>query len=305
MRLSDIAGVFVLGALWGASFLFMRVAAPEFNAAPVAVGRVAIGGLLVLAVAVRLGTRFDLRGRWRQYALLATVNTAVPFVLIAAAATQLPASVSSILIATTPVFVALSGWLWLREPLGARQVLGVTLGLAGVAILVGWAPMAMSTRVVLAVAAMVVSALCYGIGTHYSARMLRARPGMAIPVMQQLGAGVLLSPLALATLPEDPPTGRAIGSVVALGLLSTGVAYLLFFRLIRRIGPLRANIATYLTPAFGVLWGAMLLDERLSAGSFVGFAVIVASALLMSDLPLSRPAVRRVVGAAPVDAPRG
>ncbi len=109
MRPIDIAGLFTLGALWGASFLFMRVASPEFNPVPVADLRVIIGGLLLLAVALPGGISLDIRTRWRQYLLLGTMNTAIPFTLISFAATELPASISSILIATTPVFTALVG----------------------------------------------------------------------------------------------------------------------------------------------------------------------------------------------------
>lgn len=137
MRPIDFAGIVALGALWGASFLFMRVAAPEFNPLPVADLRVIIGGLLLLAVALPAGLRLDVRTRWRQYLILGTMNVAIPYTLISAAATELPASLSSILIATTPVFAAMVGWLWLRDQLTGRQVAGVVLGLGGVALLVG------------------------------------------------------------------------------------------------------------------------------------------------------------------------
>ena len=287
MRPIDIAGLVALGALWGASFLFMRVASPEFNPIPVADLRVIIGGLLLLLVALPRGLSLDLRAGWRQYLILGALNTAVPFALISFAATKLPASVSSILIATTPVWAALVGWVWLREPLTGRQGIGVAAGLAGVALLVGWTPLPFSTGVVLALGAVVVAALCYGVGTHYAARMLRVRTGMAIPVMQQLAAALLLLPFAAATVPDERPSDRAILSVLALGLFTTGIAYLLFFRLMRRIGPFRANIASYLTPAFGVLWGALLLGERLSVGTIAGLVVILVSAVLMSNVRLA------------------
>lgn len=288
MRPIDFTGVLVLGALWGASFLFMRVAAPEFNAIPVADLRVIIGGLLLLVVALPAGLRFDLRFRWRQYLVLGTLNTAIPYAMISAAATQLPASLSSILIATTPVFAALVGWLWLHDPLTGRQILGVVLGLAGVVLLVGWTPLDVTLSVVLAIAGVVGAAVCYGFGSHYSVRALRSGAGMEIPIMQQLTAAVILLPFAVATVPEQRPSGDAILSVVALGLFTTGLAVLLFFRLIRRVGSFRTNIATYFTPAFGILWGALLLDEQLSAGTFIGFGIILASALMMSDVGLAR-----------------
>ncbi len=165
---------------------------------------------------------------------------------------------------------------------------GVTFGLGGVVLLVGWTPLTFGLGVILSIAAVVGAALCYGIGTHYSARMLRTKAGVAIPIMQQLTAAVVLLPFAAATVPASRPSDEAILSVLGLGLFTTGVAYLLFFRLMRRIGPFRANIATYFTPAFGVLWGALLLDERLSLGTFVGFAVILASAAMMSNMRLGQ-----------------
>ncbi len=288
MRPIDFAGIVALGALWGASFLFMRVAAPEFNPLPVADLRVIIGGLLLLAVALPAGLHLDVRTRWRQYLILGTMNVAIPYTLISAAATELPASLSSILIATTPVFAATVGWLWLSDPLTGRQVAGVVLGLGGVALLVGWTPLDMTIGVVLSIVAVVMAALCYGFCSHYSARALRSGAGMEIPIMQQLTAAVLLLPFAAATVPDTGPSGKAILSVVALGLFTTGLAVLLFFRLIRRVGPFRTNIATYFTPAFGILWGALLLDEQLSVGTFVGFGIILASALMMSDVGLVR-----------------
>ena len=288
MRPIDFAGVVALGALWGASFLFMRVAAPEFNPVPVADLRVMIGGLLLLAVAIPAGLRLNLRSRWRQYLVLGTMNTAVPYAMISAAATQLPASLSSILIATTPVFAAIVGWLWLRDPLTGQQVVGVVLGLAGVALLVGWTPLDLSGPVVLSIAGVIGAALCYGFSSHYSVRALRSGSGMEIPIMQQLTAAALLLPFAAATLPDARPSGEATLSVVALGLFTTGIAVLLFFRLIRRVGSFRTNIATYFTPAFGIFWGALLLGEQLSAGTFIGFAVILTSALMMSNVRLGQ-----------------
>ena len=293
VRPIDFVGVLALGALWGASFIFMRVAAPEFNPLPVADLRVIIGGLLLLAVALPAGLRLDVRTRWPQYLVLGTMNVAIPYALISAAATELPASFSSILIATTPVFAAIVGWLWLRDPLTGRQVIGVVLGLAGVALLVGWTPLDVTVRVVLSIAAVVAAAMCYGFCSHYSARALRFGAGMEIPIMQQLTAAVLLLPFAAVSVPDTGPSGKAILSVVALGLFTTGVAVLLFFRLIRRVGPFQTNIATYFTPAFGILWGALLLDERLSVGTFVGFGVILASALMMSGVGLARLRDRR------------
>ncbi|HEV2528881.1 MAG TPA: DMT family transporter [Thermomicrobiales bacterium] len=296
MRAIDIAGLLVLGALWGGSFLFMRIASPALNALPVADVRVILGGGLLLLVAARRGVPMRLRERWRPYLLLGTIGTAVPFALISAAAIHLPASVASVLIATTPIFAALVGWVWLREPLSPRQLIGTVTGFAGVIMLVGWTPLTIDVGVVLSILAVAGAALCYGFTTHYSARLLRRTPGgMAIPVMQQLVAGAVLLPFALVTLPTEPPTLPPVLSLVALGLFSTGLAYLLFFRLMGRIGAFRANIATYLTPAFGVLWGALLLGEPLAVGTFVGFAVVLISALLMGGVRLS-PARRSVSG---------
>jgi drug/metabolite transporter (DMT)-like permease len=285
VRAVDLAGLLVLGALWGGSFLFMRVASPALGAIPVADARVLLGGGLLLVVALRSHVAFDLRGRWRPYLFLGCLGTAIPFALISIAATHLPASLASVLIATTPVFAALVGWVWLREPLSRRQLAGTALGLAGVVMLVGWTPIALTVPVVLSVLAVAGAAACYGVTTHYSARLLSRTPGgMAIPVMQQLVAGALLLPIALATLPAGRPEATPVLALLGLGVFSTGLAYLLFFRMTRRIGAFRANIATYLTPAFGLLWGAALLGERLSVGSLVGFAVVLASALLMGGV---------------------
>lgn len=160
MRPIDVAGLSALAALQGASLLVTRVASPRCNSVPVADLRIIIGGLLLLAFALPRGITFDIQTRWHQYLVPGTINSAIPFALIASAATQLAASISSILIATTPVFAALVGWVWLRDPLTSRQVAGVVLGLAGVVLLVGWTPLGFSAGVMLSIGAVVGAALC-------------------------------------------------------------------------------------------------------------------------------------------------
>jgi drug/metabolite transporter (DMT)-like permease len=287
MRAADWAMLTVLAAIWGASYLFIRVAAPAVGPFPLMAARVVVAGAVLAALALAAGQLPSLRGRVRAYLLLGLVNAAVPFTLIAAAELHVTASLAGIVTTTAPLFSALVAAVWLKTPLTARTVGGLLLGTAGVAVLVGWSPLPLTTEVLLSVAALTAAAFCYGLGAVYTRVRFRDLPHVGLATAQQGAAAVILLPPALATAPAAWPTDPAVvGSVLALALLSTALAYLLYFRLIERVGPTRALTVSILVPFFGVLWGWLMLDEELTLGTFVGLAIVLLGVALATGARL-------------------
>jgi drug/metabolite transporter (DMT)-like permease len=282
MSLRDSLILLLLGAIWGGSFLFLRVAAPEFG--PLALIEVRLlvsAGMLFAALAWRrqLG---GLAGHGRRFFVVAVTNSAVPFVLFAFAALSLSAGFSAVLNATTPLFGALLGLLVLGDHLAPSRLLGLGLGFVGVVGLVfgrlatprsGWA-----------IAAGLLGASLYAIAIHYTRRRFAGTPPLVIAAGSQLAAALLLLVPALLALPAKMPSAKAWLATLALGILCTGIAQILFFRLLARIGPMRAMLVTYLTPLFGVLWGWLFLAEPLSLEMVVGSAVILLGTALSSGV---------------------
>lgn len=296
MRPHDLGALVGLGALWGASYLFIRVAAPAIGPLVLAEARTALAALALLLVAIAARRRPTFRGRWRAFLTLGLVNAALPFVLIGAATVHLPASLAAILNATTPLFAALLAAVRGEEPLTARKGVGLALGLAGVAGLVGWSPLPLSPVVLRSVALAILGAACYAVGGAYAARAFRGTPVLTLAVGQQAAAAALLLPLAAADLRPDLPSGRVVLAVLGLALPSTALAYLLYFPLIARVGATRTVSVTYLVPGFGVLWGVLLLDEPFGPETLAALAVILVGVGLVTGvprrLPWARPSAR-------------
>ncbi len=284
MGARDLGSLVALAALWGASFLFIRVAAPALGPWLLMDLRFlgSVAALLLYAALTR--TPIVGQGGWRAYLALGTINGALPAVLVATAALHLTASLGAILNATTPLFAALVAALWLAEPFTARKAAGIGLGTAGVGVLVGWSPLPVNGAVLLAVALSVTATVCYAIAGVQVVRVFQEVPPLSLAVGQQLAAGLVLLPFAAATLPGSPPSSEVILAVVALAVLSTAVAYLLYFQLVQRVGPMKTATVTFLIPVFGLLWGALFLDEPISLGTVVGMLVILAGVVLVTGV---------------------
>jgi drug/metabolite transporter (DMT)-like permease len=273
MSLRDRVELLVLAAIWGASFLFMRVAAPEFGPLALIEIRVLIAALFLGGILAWRGGLAKLRGRGLHLTVLGTINSAVPFSLFAFAALALPAGYNSVLNATVPLFGTLVAYLWLRESTAPQKLLGLLVGFSGVVLLV-WPKLALASEGS-AVVAGLAAALLYGIAAHYTKRTLAGVEPLVIAAGSQIGAAVLLLPAVLAFWPAENPSLGAWGCALALGTVCTGVAYILYFRLITHVGPARAVLVTYLIPVFGLLWGTLLLGERLTWTTVLGCAVIL------------------------------
>lgn len=286
MTARDFGLLVVLSALWGASYLFLRVAAPVVGVFVLIAVRVLIAGGVLLLYAALVGHRPRLRQRWGSLLALSAVNAVLPFTLIAAATVYLNASIASILNATTPLFTALVAALWMKETLGYKKLIGLVLGLLGVAVLMGWSPLGLSAGVLWGVLFSLAGALCYGIGGVYAKTSFRDLPTLDLAIGQQLAAGLLLLPLAAATAEVKPLSMTVIASVLALALLSTAFAYLIYFDLIARVGPTNTLSVTFLIPVFGTLWGASFLHEPLRVSMLLGLAIILTGVFLVTGVKL-------------------
>jgi drug/metabolite transporter (DMT)-like permease len=280
MRIQDFARLLSLAALWGGSFAFIRVAVPALGPIWLAEFRVALAFAALFAVAVIRRGVPSLAAHWRPYLVIGAVNSALPFALFSFAEQTISASNAAILNATSPFFGAIIGAAWLGEPLGARKMSGMALGLLGVVLLVGWQPAPLSSAAIVASLACLAAALCYGIGSVYAKVRMTGIPSFAIAVYSQLAAAVVLAP----ALPFSPPplslSPLVAANVLALALASTAIAYLLYFRLIADVGPARALTVTFLIPLFGVLWGALFLREPVAINMLSGGALILAGTWL-------------------------
>jgi drug/metabolite transporter (DMT)-like permease len=287
METRDLGALLLLGALWGASYMFIRVAVPALGPFALMGLRVALAAsVLALYAAFLVRDLPKFRSRWREFLIVGATNSAVPFTLIAAAEIELTASLAAILNSTTALFAAAVAAVWIGEALTMKKVFGLVMGLVGVAVLVGWDPIPLNSIVLLSVGAMLAASLSYAIGGVYVKRTFAGVPPLAMAIGQQAGAAVLLLPLAAVSLPEEAPPLPAALSALALTLLSTAVAYLLYFRLIENVGPTKTLTVTFLIPVFGLLFGVVLLGEPIGVGTLVGFGIILYSVALVTEVRL-------------------
>ncbi len=284
----DAAALLALGALWGGSFLFIRVAVPSVGPLLLMELRVGIASLALAVFAAAVGRRPKLRARWRQFLLIGTLNAAIPFTLIAAAEVHLTASLAAILNSTTVMFAAVAAAVWSRDPLTARKVVGIVLGVLGVAVLVGWDPVELDGAVLLSVGAMLAASLSYGISAVYVKRTFVGVPPLGMAIGQLTGATVVLFPFAALSVPGEKPPAAATASVLALALLSTALAYLFYFRLITNVGPTSTVTVTLLVPLFGVLFGVLFLDEPFGPGTLAGLGIVLVSVVLVTGVGLGK-----------------
>ncbi len=281
MSLINIARLVLLAAIWGASFLFIRISVPALGPAFLMNGRVLFAALFLLVVALVLNKRLLLGMHWRHYLKLGFINSALPFLLFAYAAGVLTASLLSVLNATAPIWGALIGILFYRQPLSATVLFGLVLGVMGVAILVGFDPVLLKPGALLAVAAAAGAAGCYGIATHYTRRAKAVEP-FANAHGSMWGALCFLLPMTLLFPLQQAITPGVAAAVLALGIICTGVAYLLYFKLVQEVGATSTLTVTFLIPVFGVLWGALFLGEQVGWHTFLGSLTVLTGTSLVT-----------------------
>lgn len=282
MRLADYGRLVLLAAIWGAAFIFMRVAAPALGAVWTAESRVLLGGLALLAWFRFTGFNPDLRRHARAYLVVGSVNIALPFVLYAYAALHAPASLLAIINATSPMFGLIWGALFRDERVTVRKVAGLVLGAAGVAFIAQPGAQALGPNFAGAVAAALAACCAYGLAGVVIRRVAQGVSPKGMATGNQLAAAIVLLPLLPFAAPAAAPSWIVIGNVLALALLASGVAFVLYFRLIADVGATRALTVTFLIPAFGLLWGGLFLGESLPAGALAGAVLIVSGTVLVT-----------------------
>lgn len=290
MKPADLFRLLLLAAIWGASFLFMRVAVPVLGSMPTAFIRASLGALGLLVVLLALRTSWDYRGKFKACLILGVINAGLPSVMYCLAALVLPAGYSSIFNATTPLMGVLIGALFFSEAMTASKAAGVALGLMGVVVLTRTGPVAFDLPLLLGAAACLVATICYGVAGFLTRSWIGAQglDNRLIAFASLAGATLFELPLLAGSLAWQPPTswgGPEVWlSLAGLGLLCTAFAYVLYFRLLADIGPIKASTTTFLIPPFGVLWGALLLGEPLSWDYLPG-GVLIALALWLVVRP--------------------
>jgi drug/metabolite transporter (DMT)-like permease len=273
----------LLAAIWGASFMFMRVGAPEFGPIVFAALRTGIAAIFLITCLVLFKETKALKGRWRDIFVVGALNTAIPFTLFSFATLTLTAGTASVLNATAPMFSAIVAYIWLKDKLSLSAMFGLVIGFIGVYLLVSdnlhfdieFTDKSVENNALLPTLAAMLATLCYGISANYTKKNLSTIKPLALAAGSQISATTMLLPLSLFFIPETLPSSNAMWSVLLIGVICTGVAYILFFRLIAQLGPAKAISVTYLIPAFGILWGALFLGETISLMMLLGGGIIL------------------------------
>nr|AIA14032.1 EamA-like transporter family [uncultured bacterium] len=288
MKTKDIVALLVLSALWGGSFLFIRVASLALGPIVLMELRVLIAGLALLIYAIVTRIDLEIKTYWRQYLAIGLLNSAVPFVLIGTAELNLTAGYAAILNATAPLFGAIVAAVWINEALTLKKFIGLVLSLLGVAIVVGLNPLTLSGVVLLSIAASIGGAAFYGFSSVYIKVNGKGIRPFALATCSLLSAAIWLLPLTPFALPQSSPELNAILAVLALALLSTALAYLLFFGLIESAGPTKTLTVTFLAPVFGIIWGVIFLSEALTLSTVIGFAIILTGTAFITGFSLKK-----------------
>jgi len=293
MKRQDLFELTLLAALWGASFLFMRMGASAFGPLPLAWVRVSGAALVLLPMLALRGELPALRAHWRTIAFVGVTNSVIPFVLFAYALLTITGSLAAVFNAATPLFGAVIAWAWLKTRLDAPRSAGLVIGFAGVFWLV-WDKASFkgdvdSVNATLAVGASLLAALSYGFSANFTKKYAAHIPSMALATGSQVSAALVLAVPAWWTWPAVAPSTASWLSTIALAVLCTGVAYILFFRLIAHAGAANALSVTFLIPVFAVVWGAMFLAEVPTHTMLLGCAVILLGTALTTGLIGPRP----------------
>lgn len=281
MNTANLIRLFVLAAIWGCSFLFMRLAAPVLGPAVLIEYRLAFAAVFLFLVALVLRKHLHVRANWGHYLILGFFNCALPFFLFAFAARTLSASVLSVLNATAPMWGALLGAIWTRKGVSLGTAAGLVLGTAGVALLVGFDHVAARPGAGVAVAAALIAAFCYGVASLYAKTAKSVEP-FANAHGSMWAAAILIVPLLPFFPSPGTPTIGIMSATLALGIVCSGIAYILYFKLIEEVGTTSALTVTFLTPVFGILWGALFLGEVVGWYTVVGSAIVLLGTALVT-----------------------
>jgi len=284
MRSADLSRLVLLAAIWGGSFLFVRMAVGAIGPLWLTELRVGLAAIAMLIYARASGFGLDLARNWRPYLVLGVLNTALPWGLYAWSGKHIGASYMAILNAAAPWFAAICGAIWLDERMNWRKSAGLALGMAGVALLVGFGPIAVNAVVLLSVFACIGATACYALAGVYAKKRTIGIAPRALTVGSLIAASLVVMPFLPAPPPAAAFSWQVSVAVLGISLLCSAAAYLIYFRLIANIGPTRTFTVTFLIPVFGTLWGALFLGEPVGLSTIAGGAVIIAATALVLEL---------------------
>lgn len=274
-----------LAAIWGSSFMFMRYLSPILGPVLTADMRMLIAGAFLLLVFALTGFRLGWRRNWRRYLVIGVINSGLPFLLFCFAALYVPASVESVLNALSPMFGAIFSAIWLGEALTARKIAGLLVGAGGVAAIASLGALPPSPLLVPAILACALATACYALGGVYIKKKASDLAPRAMAGGSQIAAGLLVLPLAFAFPPAAEPAPIVLAALAAFALLCSALAYLIYYKLMSELGPTKALTVTFLIPVFGMLWGWLLLGERISAATIGGTVLVLAGTALVAVKP--------------------
>ena len=282
MCIIDAVLLFVLAGIWGSSFAFMRFLSPLIGPVATIVVRMMVAGIALAAFFAVTGFRAGWRKNWPRFLAIGVLNSSAPFTLFAIGALHLPGAVEAILNATTPMFGALAAAVFLGERITAKRSLGLLLGIAGVGLMTGLGAVPRDLVGLLSAGACLLAALFYGVASVYIKKRAADIPSLAVAGGSQLLGGLALAPFLAAAPPRLAAVDLRVGlAALVFGLLCSGVAYVIFYRLIARVGPTRTLTVTFLAPIFAMLWGFLFLGEAVTLSMIVGVVVILGGTYLV------------------------
>jgi drug/metabolite transporter (DMT)-like permease len=285
-----------MGVIWGIPYLLIKVAVDELEPATLVLARTALAAVLLMPIAIARGQVRPLIARWKPLILYTVIEICIPWLLLGFAELRLSSSLTGLLIAAVPLVGAvLARFGPAQEQLDRRRIAGLLVGLAGVSALVGFEVEVDDTRAVVAIA---IVAISYAVGPMILSRSLSDLPAMGVVAVSLLLSAIIYVPAGVAQAPSQWPSGKVIAAVVALAVICTALAFLLFFELIAEVGPVRATVITYLNPAVALVLGVVILDEKASVATAIGFVLILIGSVLATARDRDRPRPpRRTPGA--------
>jgi drug/metabolite transporter (DMT)-like permease len=283
----------LLSAIWGSSFLFMQWGTRGFGPLPTSGMRVAIAALFLIPLLLHKRQGTQLRKHWKHTFVIGVLNSALPFICFSYALLTISTGLTSIMNATVPLFGAAVAWVWLHERLTITRAIGLLIGFFGVALL-AWKKSSVQgaaeqSATALALLACLGACLCYGLAASYTRKYLAGVPSLAAACGSQIGAALALAPLTVLFWPQHSVALNAWIPLIALGVLCSGIAYILYFRIIQRAGPAKALAVTYAIPVFAVLYGVVFLNETVTPWMLVCALIIIFGTVLSTGLFAKRP----------------
>ena len=277
MSRRDALLLLLLSGIWGASFLLIKVGVHELEPATLVFFRVLLAALTLLPLAIGRGALGALRGHWGPLLVMAALNSAIPFWLLSFGETRIDSGLAAVIQAAAPIWtVVLARWIDPTQRVRGLRLAGVAVGFLGVALLVG----AQSGGQLVGALAVLLTAVCYAAGVLFGGRRLAAVPALPLALGTMALATLLVAPAGLLQLPDAVPSAGVVAAVVALGVVGTGLAYIVYFGLMQTAGASRAILVTYLVPAMALVYGAVLLDEQVTAVALAGLALVLAGVAL-------------------------